>query len=542
MLDGLLGRGFAFKCKSLIKLTVTRIDAIKRRRNAAQTFLKKDIADLLASGLDVNAYKRAEGFLAELGISSCYDFILQLCECILSHLSVMEKQRECPEECREAVSTLMFAAARFSDLPELRELRHIFQDRYGSSVEHFVNQEFVAKSASKPPSLENKIKLIQEIASEFTIDWDCRGFEQRISKSSATPTAVNKLSTNGSPLSNEYKSLNGKESFARPRKHDAYFDVSKRDEDPLVYGGHIIKHKPPTSRKPTVPKAEKRDIPVQPRHEFSDEQHESLNGEEQSVAKAERSGSSSYGKRPEYIDGKYIGFHCNGASLDPSTHIGSCDYSSKLGEVQIGPDHSAFDRQGFGHPRSKDDEEYHNQDYMKPIPKQRVSRRRHSKSLSSQDDNDAVCGTTVGKRSSRSRRDQPQGLQILIDDAKGHHPKDEEDRLLDNMLVHLSKKTSSFDPEKVRHKLKADPKYHKIRDSCEIPQHNRSRSWHNANAEMLPLRSAPLLHEEVADKDSPKAIARATSLQDKKSNPAHVHPKLPNYDDLAARFASLKGK
>ena len=35
----------------------------------------------------------------------------------------------------------MFAAARFSDLPELRDLREIFHERYGISLELFVNQE-----------------------------------------------------------------------------------------------------------------------------------------------------------------------------------------------------------------------------------------------------------------------------------------------------------------------------------------------------------------------------------------------------------------
>lgn len=49
--------------------------------------------------------------------------------------------RECPEECREAVSSLMFAAARFADLPELRDLRSLFAERYGSSVEPYVNKE-----------------------------------------------------------------------------------------------------------------------------------------------------------------------------------------------------------------------------------------------------------------------------------------------------------------------------------------------------------------------------------------------------------------
>jgi hypothetical protein len=48
---------------------------------------------------------------------------------------------ECPQEALEAVSTLIFAAARFSDLPELCDLRHTFTEKYGSSIESFVNQE-----------------------------------------------------------------------------------------------------------------------------------------------------------------------------------------------------------------------------------------------------------------------------------------------------------------------------------------------------------------------------------------------------------------
>lgn len=49
--------------------------------------------------------------------------------------------RECPEECREAVASLMFAAARFADLPELRELRAVFTERYGNSIDCYANKE-----------------------------------------------------------------------------------------------------------------------------------------------------------------------------------------------------------------------------------------------------------------------------------------------------------------------------------------------------------------------------------------------------------------
>lgn len=44
--------------KSLIKLIKSRIDVIRRKRNATQKFLEKDIAELLLNGLDINAYGR----------------------------------------------------------------------------------------------------------------------------------------------------------------------------------------------------------------------------------------------------------------------------------------------------------------------------------------------------------------------------------------------------------------------------------------------------------------------------------------------------
>ncbi|KAK7369950.1 hypothetical protein VNO80_11998 [Phaseolus coccineus] len=184
MLDGILGRGFTAKCKSLIKLTKTRIDVIGRKRRATEKFLKKDIADLLLNGLDINAYGRAEGLVVELTLSSCYGFVEQCCEFVLKHLPAMQKLSGCPEECRMAVSSLMFGAARFSDLPELRDLRQIFQERYGNSMECYVNQEFAANLNFKSSTLENKVSLMQEIASEFFINWDSNAFKLRMSRSS----------------------------------------------------------------------------------------------------------------------------------------------------------------------------------------------------------------------------------------------------------------------------------------------------------------------------------------------------------------------
>lgn len=114
------------------------------------------------------------------------------------------------------MASLMFAAARFSDLPELRDIRDLFQERYGSSFECFVSQkvtlliyrqtiltlqiflildrlfvhgQFVEKLSSRPPIMEKRIQLLQDIASEYSMKWDSRGFERRMTASS-TPAQV----------------------------------------------------------------------------------------------------------------------------------------------------------------------------------------------------------------------------------------------------------------------------------------------------------------------------------------------------------------
>ncbi|RDX78596.1 IST1-like protein, partial [Mucuna pruriens] len=218
MLDGILGRGFAAKCKSLIKLTKSRIDVIRRKRRATEKFLKKDIVDLLHNGLDINAYGRAEGLVVELTLSSCYGFVEQCCEFVLKHLPAMQKLSTCPEECRMAVSSLMFAAARFSDLPELRDLRQIFQERYGNGMECYVNQEFAANLNFKSSTLENKVCLMQEIASEFSINWDSNAFKLRMSRSSAF------VQDHNAGISNHDKPSHGKDFTQKEVRNDVLLE------------------------------------------------------------------------------------------------------------------------------------------------------------------------------------------------------------------------------------------------------------------------------------------------------------------------------
>ncbi|ANM66511.1 Regulator of Vps4 activity in the MVB pathway protein [Arabidopsis thaliana] len=108
----------------------------------------------------------------------------------------MQKTPECPEDCREAISSLMFAASGFSELPELRELRQMFHEKYTDSLALFVNQELVENMSSKPFSMEKKVKLMEDVALEFSIRWDSKDFEKRIVRQNSISVMETPKSTN----------------------------------------------------------------------------------------------------------------------------------------------------------------------------------------------------------------------------------------------------------------------------------------------------------------------------------------------------------
>ncbi|KAK7389544.1 hypothetical protein VNO78_24684 [Psophocarpus tetragonolobus] len=180
MFRWLLKPRFYSKCLSYVKFMKTRLEIIQKKKKAVQKFMKSDIAELLRSGLEYDAYIRAKDFLFEQNMLSSYELIEKFVGCISDHVEDLTKQRDCPDECKEAVPSLIYAAAWFADLPELRDLRTLFTEKFGNSLEPYVNKEFVEKMKPDPPTREMKIELLYDIAQEFSIEWDDRALRQRL--------------------------------------------------------------------------------------------------------------------------------------------------------------------------------------------------------------------------------------------------------------------------------------------------------------------------------------------------------------------------
>lgn len=86
--------------------------------------------------------------------------------------------RECPEELREAASSMLYAASRCGDFPELQEIRSILSARFGKeftarSIELRnncgVSLIMTQKLSTRMPTRESRMKVLKEIAFDNSI-------------------------------------------------------------------------------------------------------------------------------------------------------------------------------------------------------------------------------------------------------------------------------------------------------------------------------------------------------------------------------------
>ncbi|CAM6048642.1 unnamed protein product [Sphagnum compactum] len=186
----MLGKGFKVsKCKTLLRLATARIKLIRNKRDSQVKQLRKDIAQLLTSGQEPSARIRVEHVIREENIMAAYDILELFCELIVVRLPIIDSQRLCPMDLKEAISSLIFASPRCADLPELLQIRTLFAAKYGKEFaaaacelrpDCAVNRRIIEKLSVRAPSGEVKLKLMKEIAAEYNVAWDPSGAEAEL--------------------------------------------------------------------------------------------------------------------------------------------------------------------------------------------------------------------------------------------------------------------------------------------------------------------------------------------------------------------------
>uniref|UniRef100_A0ACD5ZQP8 Uncharacterized protein n=1 Tax=Avena sativa TaxID=4498 RepID=A0ACD5ZQP8_AVESA len=186
MLDAFFGKGGGggfrgAKCKTLLKLSIPRIKLLRNRRELQLRQMRRDIAKLLEAGQEATARIRVEHIIREENMMAAQEILELFCELVSVRLPIIEAQKECPIDLKEAISSICFAAPRCSDLPELIQVQMMFATKYGKEFvaaaaelmpDCGVNRQIIELLSIRPPPVEVKMKLLKEIAEEHEIDWD----------------------------------------------------------------------------------------------------------------------------------------------------------------------------------------------------------------------------------------------------------------------------------------------------------------------------------------------------------------------------------
>ncbi|WMV39213.1 hypothetical protein MTR67_032598 [Solanum verrucosum] len=163
----------ASKCKNLIRRVQSRIKLLKNKRSCIIKQLRDDLSELLRNGHYEIVIHRVEQLSLDERKVAMYDLLENYCEFIMINLPCIQKHKDCPDDINEAVSSLIFASARLGDLPELAAIRKFFSERYGQRFEksalqllpgNVVSYQIMDYICTSSVSEEEKYRLVDEIA------------------------------------------------------------------------------------------------------------------------------------------------------------------------------------------------------------------------------------------------------------------------------------------------------------------------------------------------------------------------------------------
>ncbi|XP_071686441.1 uncharacterized protein [Rutidosis leptorrhynchoides] len=189
-LDALLGRKFkASKLKTTINLAISRLAILKNQRHARFTIARSDLIQLLRLNYHEQALIRVDQVIKDQNMLDVYGMIHDYCLLFKQRINLLEQSNDCPEELKEAASSMLYAAPRCGEFPELQEIRGLLTTRFGKEFANnaielrsncIVSQKMIQKLSSKQSSLECRMMMLTGIAKENGIVLQLEKFSPEI--------------------------------------------------------------------------------------------------------------------------------------------------------------------------------------------------------------------------------------------------------------------------------------------------------------------------------------------------------------------------
>ncbi|TMX04551.1 hypothetical protein EJD97_007574 [Solanum chilense] len=181
------GKFKASKVTTLSNLAISRISILKKQHQVRCSLARSDVTQLLHLGRQEDALHRVSSqnvpqyipllsssnstsdhfhyFQVELVIKEqntvdALTMMEKYCHLLIEKRVLIKTKGECPEELAEAISSLIYAASRWGEFPELHELREVFTSRYGN--------EFAAQCVELRNNCSVQPKMIPKLSRRHT--------------------------------------------------------------------------------------------------------------------------------------------------------------------------------------------------------------------------------------------------------------------------------------------------------------------------------------------------------------------------------------
>ncbi|CAH9103525.1 unnamed protein product [Cuscuta europaea] len=166
------------KFRATASLAISRLAVLKKQRHARCSIARSDVLQLLHLSHHQRALLRVEQVIKEQNMLDVLLMVEGYCFLLLERVIQLEHQKDCPDELKEAISSLIFAASRCGDFPELQELQALFSSKFGKEFTARavdlrnncgVNPKMIQKLSTRTPSYESRLMVLKEIAQENNI-------------------------------------------------------------------------------------------------------------------------------------------------------------------------------------------------------------------------------------------------------------------------------------------------------------------------------------------------------------------------------------
>lgn len=149
------------KLKTNLRLAVTRLKLLEKKKTELALKSRKEIADYLVAGKLERAKIRVEQIIREDYYVEAMEVVEMYCDLLVARFGLLQQMKELDDGIAEPVSSLLWVAPRLqSDVEELRIISDILTTKYGKEFaemsrtatgEHKVSEKLMHKLAIQAP-------------------------------------------------------------------------------------------------------------------------------------------------------------------------------------------------------------------------------------------------------------------------------------------------------------------------------------------------------------------------------------------------------